>query len=162
MPRFVLAKQRTQSGSRAIAFGIGTSQVRDVLATQTMALGQLKVRRIEVNGKLRPGVSLAAVNGPAACAVSGPTEAVAAFEEALRAEGVEVRRLHTSHAFHSAMMDPCVPAMRAALEGVVLSPPAIPIVSTVTSGKLRSTSSPATSVATARRRTSPGSSSRST
>ncbi len=40
----------------AIAFGIGTSQVRDVLATQTMALGELKVRRIEVNGKLRPGV----------------------------------------------------------------------------------------------------------
>ncbi|HRP04548.1 MAG TPA: 3-isopropylmalate dehydratase large subunit [Opitutaceae bacterium] len=40
----------------AIAFGIGTSQVRDVLATQTMALAPLKVRRIEVNGRLRPGV----------------------------------------------------------------------------------------------------------
>ena len=40
----------------AIALGIGPSQVRDVLATQTMALGRLKVRRIEVNGRLRPGV----------------------------------------------------------------------------------------------------------
>jgi 3-isopropylmalate/(R)-2-methylmalate dehydratase large subunit len=40
----------------AIALGIGTTQVRDVLATQTMALGALKVRRIEVNGELRPGV----------------------------------------------------------------------------------------------------------
>ncbi len=46
----------THGAFGAIAFGIGTSQVRDVLATQTMALGRLKVRRIEVNGKLRPGV----------------------------------------------------------------------------------------------------------
>lgn len=46
----------THGAFGAIAFGIGTSQVRDVLATQTMALGELKVRRIEVNGQLRPGV----------------------------------------------------------------------------------------------------------
>lgn len=46
----------THGAFGAIAFGIGTSQVRDVLATQTMALGPLKVRRITVNGKLRAGV----------------------------------------------------------------------------------------------------------
>lgn len=46
----------THGAFGAIAFGIGTSQVRDVLATQTMALGKLKVRRINVNGKLAPGV----------------------------------------------------------------------------------------------------------
>jgi 3-isopropylmalate/(R)-2-methylmalate dehydratase large subunit len=46
----------THGAFGAIAFGIGTSQVRDVLATQTMALGPLKVRRIVVDGKLRPGV----------------------------------------------------------------------------------------------------------
>src|ERR1043165_3267361 len=46
----------THGAFGAIAFGIGTSQVRDVLATQTMALGQLKVRRINVEGKLGPGV----------------------------------------------------------------------------------------------------------
>ncbi|TAE53841.1 MAG: 3-isopropylmalate dehydratase large subunit, partial [Nostocales cyanobacterium] len=40
----------------AIAFGIGTSQVRDVLASQTLALSKLKVRKIEVNGQLPPGV----------------------------------------------------------------------------------------------------------
>ncbi|MEC4817312.1 MAG: 3-isopropylmalate dehydratase large subunit [Scytonema sp. PMC 1069.18] len=40
----------------AIAFGIGTSQVRDVLASQTLALAKLKVRRIEVNGTLNLGV----------------------------------------------------------------------------------------------------------
>ncbi len=46
----------THGAFGAIAFGIGTTQVRDVLATQTMALGKLKVRRIEVNGQLPPGV----------------------------------------------------------------------------------------------------------
>jgi 3-isopropylmalate/(R)-2-methylmalate dehydratase large subunit len=46
----------THGAFGAIAFGIGTTQVRDVLATQTMAMSRQKVRRIEVNGELRPGV----------------------------------------------------------------------------------------------------------
>ena len=46
----------THGAFGAIAFGVGTSQVRDLLATQTLALGKLKVRRIEVNGDLGPGV----------------------------------------------------------------------------------------------------------
>lgn len=46
----------THGAFGAIAFGIGTSQVRDLLATQTLALGKLKVRRIEVNGTLKPGI----------------------------------------------------------------------------------------------------------
>ena len=46
----------THGAFGAIAFGIGTTQIRDVLATQTMALGALKVRRINVRGRLRPGV----------------------------------------------------------------------------------------------------------
>lgn len=46
----------THGAFGAIAFGIGTSQVRDVLATQTLSMGPLKVRRVEVNGPLNPGV----------------------------------------------------------------------------------------------------------
>ncbi|MEM9448719.1 MAG: 3-isopropylmalate dehydratase large subunit [Cyanobacteria bacterium P01_E01_bin.6] len=46
----------THGAFGAIAFGIGTSQVRDVLASQTLALSKLKVRRIEVNGELPTGV----------------------------------------------------------------------------------------------------------
>lgn len=46
----------THGAFGAIAFGIGTSQVADILATQTMALSRPKVRRIEVTGKLAPGV----------------------------------------------------------------------------------------------------------
>lgn len=46
----------THGAFGAIAFGIGTSQVRDVLASQTLSLSKLKVRKIEVNGTLKPGV----------------------------------------------------------------------------------------------------------
>jgi 3-isopropylmalate/(R)-2-methylmalate dehydratase large subunit len=46
----------THGAFGAIALGIGTTQIRDVLATQTMALGKLKVRRINVDGQLPPGV----------------------------------------------------------------------------------------------------------
>ena len=46
----------THGAFGAIAFGIGTTQVRDVLATQTLSLAPLKVRKIEVTGRLAPGV----------------------------------------------------------------------------------------------------------
>ena len=46
----------THGALGAIAFGIGTSQVRDVLASQCLALDPVKVRRIDVNGRLAPGV----------------------------------------------------------------------------------------------------------
>ena len=46
----------THGAFGAVAFGIGTSQVRDVLASQCLALEPLKVRRIEVSGTLAPGV----------------------------------------------------------------------------------------------------------
>jgi 3-isopropylmalate/(R)-2-methylmalate dehydratase large subunit len=47
----------THGAFGAIAFGIGTSQVRDVLATQTLALSRMKVRKVQVDGDLKPGVT---------------------------------------------------------------------------------------------------------
>jgi 3-isopropylmalate/(R)-2-methylmalate dehydratase large subunit len=46
----------THGAFGAIAFGVGTTQIRDILATQTLALSRPKVRRIRVTGKLRGGV----------------------------------------------------------------------------------------------------------
>ena len=46
----------THGAFGAIAFGIGTSQVRDVLASQSLAMTKLKVRRIWVDGQLQRGV----------------------------------------------------------------------------------------------------------
>ncbi|MBM2810163.1 MAG: leuC [Chloroflexi bacterium] len=46
----------THGAFGTLAFGIGTTQIKDVLATQTLALDKLKVRRINVNGRLSEGV----------------------------------------------------------------------------------------------------------
>src|SRR3989344_8046303 len=46
----------THGAFGAVAFGIGTSQIRDVLATQCLAMAKPKVRRINVTGKLGKGV----------------------------------------------------------------------------------------------------------
>jgi acyl transferase domain-containing protein/acyl carrier protein len=59
-----------------------------------------------VSARLDGGLALAAVNGESLCVVSGPEEAVARFEQRLALEDVACQRLHTSHAFHSAMTDP--------------------------------------------------------
>ncbi|HEX2081288.1 MAG TPA: amino acid adenylation domain-containing protein, partial [Longimicrobium sp.] len=86
----------------------------------------------ELAPRLPEGVSLAAVNGPASCVVSGPFQTVRPFEEALAAEGVEVRRLHTSHAFHSAMMDPILDPFRELVLRAGPRPPRMPWVSGLT------------------------------
>src|SRR5262249_30818921 len=53
-----------------------------------------------------PGIDFAAVNGPEQCVLSGPTQEVEALESRLAATGIACRRLRTSHAFHSAMVEP--------------------------------------------------------
>ncbi|AWM32568.1 polyketide synthase [Hymenobacter nivis] len=80
---------------------------------------------------LPAGLSVAAQNGPAAAVVAGPAEAVACFARTLDAQDVPNRVLATSHAFHSAMMDPAVEAFQQALANVPLHRPQKPVVSTV-------------------------------
>lgn len=77
-------------------------------------------------------LSLAAVNGLSFCVVSGTTEAVEALEKHLAEQGVECRRLHTSHAFHSKMMEPILGSFTEQVKKISLKPPKIPYVSNVT------------------------------
>ncbi len=86
----------------------------------------------EVENLLGPELSVAAVNEPSRCVVSGPVEAVAALEGRLEADGIGCRRLHTSHAFHSAMMDPVLERFAAEVAAVKLSAPRRPFLSNVT------------------------------
>jgi phthiocerol/phenolphthiocerol synthesis type-I polyketide synthase E len=81
---------------------------------------------------LPAGVSVAAVNAPGFTVVAGPTEAVDALQAKLEAQGVEVSRLHTSHAFHSAMMDPILAPFTERVRQVKLSAPTLPFLSNVT------------------------------
>ncbi len=82
--------------------------------------------------RLPADLSLAAENAPGACVVSGPAEAVSAFQSTLEGEGVACRALHTSHGFHSAMMDPVVARFRAEVAAVERHAPQLPMLSTAT------------------------------
>ncbi len=81
---------------------------------------------------LGQSMDLAAVNAPSLSVAAGPYEATAALEAELTRRGVMHRRLHTSHAFHSRMMDGAVAGLRDAASKVALSAPAVPFVSGVT------------------------------
>ena len=78
------------------------------------------------------GLDLAAVNGARLCVVAGSQAAAEAFVPRLEAAGLTSQRLHTSHAFHSHMMDDAVAPFRAEVARVRLHAPRIPILSTVT------------------------------
>ncbi len=78
------------------------------------------------------GLSLAAVNAPESCVVSGPNEVVDALSTALGAADVGCRRLHTSHAFHSAMMQPIVEPFMAEVAAVGRGRAGLPCVSSMT------------------------------
>jgi 3-isopropylmalate/(R)-2-methylmalate dehydratase large subunit len=47
----------THGALGALGIGVGTTQIRDILATQTLAMSRVKVRKIAITGKLQPGVS---------------------------------------------------------------------------------------------------------
>jgi acyl transferase domain-containing protein/acyl carrier protein len=78
---------------------------------------------------LPPEVTVAAENEPSRCVVSGPSSAVEELRRRLEADGVDCRRLHTSHAFHSPMMEPALAPFAAAVGKVRLAAPAIPFLS---------------------------------
>jgi acyl transferase domain-containing protein len=86
----------------------------------------------ETGALLDEQLSLAAINGPSLCVVSGVTKAVDELEARLVKMGVACRRLHTSHAFHSRLVEPLMGRFAEQLKKVKLNPPRIPFLSNVT------------------------------
>jgi acyl transferase domain-containing protein len=86
----------------------------------------------EVRPLLGPELSLSATNGPHFCVAGGPAEAVEALERSLVGRGVSCIRLRTTHAFHSAMMDPAAEPLTALARRMAVNPPSIPYLSNVT------------------------------
>ncbi len=78
------------------------------------------------------GLSLAAVNAPSRCVVSGTLGSIEAFEKELKQQGYDSRRLHTSHAFHSLMMTPVMKKFEEQVRQIALSPPMIRYISNIT------------------------------
>ncbi len=106
---------------------------------QALPAGSMLSVRMEA-GKLAAllpdTLSLAAENAPTACVVSGQSADIEAFRAVLEASGIACRLLHTSHAFHSAMMDPVLEPFRREVEAIHLSASVLPIASTLTGAML--------------------------
>ncbi len=123
------------SGALALADALRLVALRGRLMQHMPAGAMLSVPlpAVELEALLPDsGLELAAINAPSLCAVSGPEPAVEAFARRLAATGVECRRLHTSHAFHSASMDGAVAPFVEAVQEVTRATPRIPYLSGVT------------------------------
>src|ERR1700686_1569975 len=81
---------------------------------------------------LNPQLAIAAINSPNLCVVSGSNEAIGKLEEELAAKKIAARRLQTSHAFHSPMMEPVLAPFTKLLRKIKFGEPQIPYVSNVT------------------------------
>jgi tyrocidine synthetase-3 len=92
----------------------------------------LQLPEEEVTPFLNDDLWLAAVNSTALSVVSGTYEAIAALQAKLQEKGYNTRYLHTSHAFHSNMMDPILDEFKEHVKTIRLNKPAIPYVSNVT------------------------------
>jgi acyl transferase domain-containing protein len=101
-------------------------------AMMTVSLPEAEVRSL-----LNEALSVAAVNGPERCVVSGATAEVAELERRLSDREIACRRLHTSHAFHSRMMDGILDRFEAHVSQVRLRRPEIPYLSNVTGNWIR-------------------------
>ena len=114
----------------ALALVAARGQLMQSVATGNMLAVSLPAE--EVQALLPDNLSLALVNSSSLCVVSGTNEAVAAFEQQLQARGVQAQVLHTSHAFHSAMMQEIVAPFTELMRKTPLSAPKIPYLSNVT------------------------------
>jgi phthiocerol/phenolphthiocerol synthesis type-I polyketide synthase E len=118
--------------SLADALAVVAARGRLMQALPSGSMAGVHLPAAELQTMLAPGVEIAAINAPGLCTISGPTAALAAVVQRLQAAGIESRPLHTSHAFHSSMMEPALAPFTTMLAGITLREPAIPYVSNVT------------------------------
>lgn len=96
-------------------------------AMLAVALPEKKVTQM-----LGDKLSLAAINAPERCVVSGPTAEIEYLQNRLTEQGIDSRFLHTSHAFHSQMMDSIIEPFTKLFAKINLNHPKIPFLSNVT------------------------------
>ena len=114
------------------ALSLVAARGRLMANTEAGAMLSLDLAEADVRPLLGDSLSLAALNGPSSTVVSGPSDAVARLEARLTERRIGVRRLRTSHAFHSASMDPILATFTAEVRKVRLHAPSLPYLSSVT------------------------------
>ncbi|MCW8929254.1 MAG: SDR family NAD(P)-dependent oxidoreductase, partial [Gammaproteobacteria bacterium] len=104
---------------------------------QTMEPGSMlavPLSEMHIKPYLQSGLDLAVVNGTERCVISGPDELIQLLKTQLQSEEIEARVLHTSHAYHSSMMEPMLAEFYETLEDIDFQVPVIPLISS-TNGK---------------------------
>ena len=86
----------------------------------------------EIQPLLNDQMSMSAINGSSLCVIAGFTDAVEKLERQLSEQGIVGKRLQTSHAFHSVMMEAIAPTFHDLVKTFSLKPPKIPYLSNVT------------------------------
>ena len=122
------------AGVFSLADALAVVAERGRLMQQLPAGGMLAVSLAEpeVETYLTDALSLAAVNGSRSCVVSGSPAAIDALHSVLKREGIRCQPLHTSHAFHSHMMEPILASFAGIVRQYTLHAPQIPCISNVT------------------------------
>ncbi|WP_430390359.1 amino acid adenylation domain-containing protein [Dyella sp. 20L07] len=122
------------AGVMSLADGVRLVAQRGRLMQALPAGSMLSVRMdaTQLAQRLPETLQLAAENSPQASVVSGESRHIEAFRAELDAAGIACRVLQTSHAFHSAMMEPVLAPFSEEVSRTALSPPRTPIVSTLT------------------------------
>ncbi|MEW6732935.1 MAG: amino acid adenylation domain-containing protein [Acidobacteriota bacterium] len=96
------------------------------------AMLMVSMSDIKIQSFLKDGLSIASINTPSSCVISGSREAIAELQQQLTRIGVECQSLHTSHAFHSEMMNGVIEPFIEKLKQITLNPPKIQYLSNVT------------------------------
>jgi acyl transferase domain-containing protein/acyl carrier protein len=86
----------------------------------------------EIKDLITENLDLAVINSPSLCVISGTNQAIDELQEKLTTLNIEFRRLHTSHAFHSSMMEPMLAPFIEEVKKVKLNHPQIPFISNLT------------------------------
>ena len=113
----------------ALSLVAARGQLMQELPPGSMVAVQLSEE--EIKQYLDDFLSVAVINSPGLCVISGETSAIGELERRLSSDGIQLSRLHTSHAFHSKMMEPILGEFTEKIKIVHLNPPQIPFLSNV-------------------------------
>ena len=122
------------AGVFSLRDGLYLIAMRGKLMTNLASGSMLAIRakHKEITAILPHNLCIAAINSPGLCVVAGPDSEILDFTKSLEQQFIASTPLHTSHAFHSSMMDEIVEPFENIIRAVKLQKPKIPIVSTVT------------------------------
>ncbi len=114
------------------ALSIVASRAEIMQKQKTGSMLAVEMNEFDVDTILDENISLAAVNSPRLCVVSGAKHAIMKLSVDLSNKGVFSKELSTSHAFHSRMMEPALEEFKSVIQIVKLQRPKLPFVSCVT------------------------------